>query len=104
LHLSLAADDGDVWLDDVHLQAGATNLYRRDFQNGIVLVNPAAQALTVPLERSFLKILGTADPVVNDGSTVTEVTVPPSDARFLLVPLGGDSVPPATIRDLHTIP
>jgi hypothetical protein len=32
------------------------------------------------------------------------VTVPPSDARFLLVPLGGDSVPPATIRDLHTIP
>ena len=86
-HFCLAADDGDVWLDDVHFQAGATNVYRRDFQNGIVLVNPAAQALTVPLEPTFRRILGTADPVVNDGSMVTEVTVPPSDALFLI---GGD--------------
>ena len=98
LIFSLAADDGDVWLDDVHLQAGATNLYRRDFQNGTVLVNPSAQTLTVPLGRTFQKILGTADPVVNDGSRVTEVTVPPSDAIFLL---GGDGVPPAAPRDLR---
>jgi hypothetical protein len=74
-------------------------IWRRDFENGIVLVNPAAQALTVPLERTFQKILGTADPVVNDGSRVTEVTVPPSDAIFLL----GDGVSPATPRDLRII-
>ncbi|TFG88829.1 MAG: hypothetical protein E4H17_01720 [Gemmatimonadales bacterium] len=100
LKLFLAAADGDVWLDDVHFQEGATNLYRRDFQNGIVLVNPAAQALTVPLGRTFQKILGAADPVVNDGSRVTEVTVPPSDAIFLL---GGDGVSPATPRDLRIV-
>jgi hypothetical protein len=100
LHLCLAADDGEVWLDDVHFQEGATSLYRRDFQNGIVLVNPAARPLTVPLERAFQKILGTADPVVNDGSMVTEVTVPPSDAIFLI---GGDSASPATPRDLRII-
>jgi len=100
LHFFLAAADGDIWLDDVHLQAGATNLYRRDFQNGTVLVNPAAQALTVPLGTSFRKILGTTDPLVNDGSWVTEATVPASDALFLI---GRDIVPPAKPRDLRIV-
>jgi hypothetical protein len=100
LQFSLAADDGDVWLDDVHFQEGATNLYRRDFQNGIVLVNPAVQSLTVPLETAFRKILGTTDPVVNDGSRVTEVTVPPSDALFLI---GRDTIPPAAPSDLRIV-
>ena len=100
LHLSFADDDGDVWLDDVHFQEGATNLYRRDFQNGTVLVNPAARPLMVSLETPFRKILGTADPVVNDGSWVTEVAVPPGDAIFLL---SGDGVSPATPRDLRIV-
>ena len=55
-----------MWLDDIHLQNDVTNLYRRDFQNGIVLVNPAAQVMTAPLEREYRKILGTRDPVIND--------------------------------------
>ncbi|HEY2955765.1 MAG TPA: carbohydrate binding domain-containing protein [Candidatus Eisenbacteria bacterium] len=76
---------GDVWLDDVHFQAGVTSLYRRDFQNGIVLVNPAAQAMTTTLERSYRKILGTRDPAVNNGSTVTQVTVNANDALFLIL-------------------
>ena len=100
LRLTFSAEAGDVWLDDVHLQEGATNVYRRDFEHGIVLVNPATRTLTVPLEGAFQKILGTADPVVNDGARVTSVTVPPSDALFLL---GGDSVAPTTIRDLRII-
>ena len=100
LAFALAAADGDVWLDDVHLEAGATDLYRRDFANGIVLVNPAEVALTVPLEAPFRKILGTVDPVVNDGTEVTAVTVPPSDAIFLI---GRDVIPPAAIRDLRAV-
>ncbi|TFG89076.1 MAG: hypothetical protein E4H17_01290 [Gemmatimonadales bacterium] len=100
LHLCLAAADGDVWLDDVHFQEGVTNLYRRNFQNGIVLVNPAARSLSVTLETSFRKILGTADPVVNDGSWVSWVTVPSSDAVFLI---GRDGVAPATPGDLRII-
>jgi hypothetical protein len=35
---------------------------------------------------------------VNDGSSVTEVTVPPSDALFLI---RHDALPPAAIRDLR---
>jgi hypothetical protein len=95
LYLSDAA--GDVWLDDLHLQAGATTLYRRDFQNGVVLVNPSSEDLTVSLEREYRKILGRVDPATNDGSLVTQATVPASDALFLI---GDDQIPPSTVGDL----
>jgi hypothetical protein len=77
------------------------NLYRRDFQNGIVLVNPTAQVMTTTLEREYRKILGTRDPVINDGATVTQVTVNPSDALFLI---GDDRTPPGAINDLQPGP
>ena len=96
----LAAAAGDVWLDDCHLQAGATSIYRRDFQNGAVLVNPSTNSLTLPLERAFRRIRGTVDPMVNDGAVVTQVTVPPADARFLI---GDDVTPPGTIIDLRPV-
>jgi hypothetical protein len=100
LHVHLAGDDGTVWLDDVHLQRGATSVYRRDFQNGIVLVNPSGSAQTVPLGQPFRRILGTVDPVVNDGGVVTQVTVPAADALFLI---GHDTTPPVEVRDLRVI-
>jgi hypothetical protein len=101
LQFYLGLNTGDVWIDDAHLQYGATNLYRRDFQYGIVLVNPASLSLTVPLSATYQKILGTVDPLTNDGTFVTSVTVNPSDALFLL---NQDHTPPAAIRDLHLSP
>jgi hypothetical protein len=98
LRFWLGLADGDVWLDDVHLQRGVTGIYRRDFANGSVLVNPSDGPLTVPLGATFRKILGTADPATNDGSSVTEVTVPASDAIFLI---GADTVAPDAPRDLR---
>ena len=89
---------GDVWLDDCHLQAGSTSLYRRDFQNGIVLVNPSSTGLTVPLEHEYRRISGLVDPAANDGALVTQITVPANDARFLI---GQDLIPPNTIQDLQ---
>jgi hypothetical protein len=91
----------ELWLDDVHFQAGASSIYRRDFQNGIVLVNPSSNYLTVPLGRQFRKILGMQDPATNDGSFVTQVTVYPSDALFLI---GEDTVPPSAVFDLRPSP
>ncbi|HYM81326.1 MAG TPA: putative glycoside hydrolase [Candidatus Limnocylindria bacterium] len=91
---------GDVWLDDVHMQAGVFNVYRRDFQNGIVIVNPATTAQTVPLERQYRKIRGLVDLAVNNGALVNQVTVPASDALFLI---GEDRIPPAAINDLVPI-
>lgn len=98
LSFYLAAAAGDVWLDDCHLQAGATTIYRRDFQNGAVLVNPSNTALTLPLEREFRRIAGIADPLTNNGAVVTQVTVAAADALFLI---GDDQIPPAAVLDLQ---
>ncbi|MBI4057455.1 MAG: hypothetical protein HY399_07930 [Elusimicrobia bacterium] len=93
---------GDVWLDDIHVQQGITDVYRRDFDNGIVLVNPYDIPLTVPLERSYQKINGTVSPEINDGSIVFSVTLTPSppigDAIFLLN--GPDTTPPGKPKNL----
>ncbi|NOT33369.1 MAG: hypothetical protein HOP12_04270 [Candidatus Eisenbacteria bacterium] len=92
--------EGELWIDDVHFQAGASSMWRRDFQNGTVLVNPATGPMTVPLGRQFRKIFGLHDPLTNDGSFVTQVTVPPSDALFLI---GSDTTPPAAISDMRPV-
>jgi hypothetical protein len=101
LEIQCGLTPGDVWVDDVHFQEGVSSLYRRDFQNGIVLVNPSNYLMVAPLERTFQKIAGTVAPEVNDGSSVTSVTVPPSDALFLL---SSDILPPAPVMDLRRTP
>lgn len=94
---------GEVWFDDVHLQAGETSMWRRDFENGIVLVNPAVNALDVPLGTPFRKILGIRDPLVNNGATITTATVGASDALFL-IGAPRDTTPPDPVRDAHADP
>ncbi len=86
LIFGLGAETGTFWLDDVHLQAAAPDVYRRDFDNGIVLVNATTQTVSVPLDDEFHKIDGTQDRTVNDGSTVSEVSLPPLDGIILLRP------------------
>jgi hypothetical protein len=99
----LGTQAGDVWFDDVHFQAGATSVWRRDFQNGIVLVNPTELPLTVPLETTFRRILGTHAPSVNDGTLSATGTIPPHDAIFLLR-ASLDRTRPAAIQDLRVGP
>jgi hypothetical protein len=101
LEFHLAGEVGDVWLDDVHFQNGVTSVYRRDFQNGAVLVNPGAVPQSVVLERPFRRISGLATPSVNDGVESATVLVPAMDARFLI---GVDVIAPAQVLDLHPIP
>src|SRR5262249_5578590 len=87
----LGNTNGVVWLDDVQVQAGSNNYYRRDFDRGIVLVNPNLTAQTIQLEKPYKKILGTVSPEINDGSVVGSVTLAGTqfsnavgDAIFLL--------------------
>lgn len=103
LSFFLGMQAGDVWFDDVHFQQGATNLWRRDFQHGTVLVNPSDAALEVPMGTSWRRIQGSVDTVVNDGSIAGTVTVRPSDALFLLS-TGTDVIPPAAISDVRVVP
>ncbi len=68
-------------------------VYRRDFQNGIALVNPKGNGpQTVTLETSYKHISGTQDPSVNNGQTVTTVTLNDRDGVILLR-LTSQSVP-----------
>lgn len=53
-----------------------TKAWRRDFDNGIVLVNPSSSSESITLTGSFKKILGNSDfefsdPTFNDGSTIS---------------------------------
>ena len=99
----LGTQAGDVWFDDVHFQAGATSVWRRDFQNGIVLVNPTELSLTVPLETSFRRIVGTRAPLVNNGALSAANVVPPHDALFL-IRAAIDRTRPAAVVNLHVGP
>lgn len=53
---------GDVWLDDVQLYSQPT-FYRRDFTNGVVLLNGSASPQTVALEPGLKRFTGTQAPL-----------------------------------------
>jgi len=99
----LGTQTGDVWFDDVHFQAGATSVWRRDFQNGIVLVNGTEVSLTVPLETSYRRILGTRAPAVNNGTLSATDVIPPHDALFL-IRASLDRTRPAAVVNLRVGP
>lgn len=104
LWLGAGLQPGTYWFDDISVQAGVTALWRRDFANGIVLVNPAPSAVTIQLEKPFRKILGTVNPTLNDGSQVTSLTLAGTNTGggvgegiFLL---NYDTTAPASVVDL----
>jgi hypothetical protein len=84
------------WFDEYNANLGAAitppqtsawqkGVYRRDFANGIALVNPKGNgSQTVTLETAFVKVKGSQAPSVNDGSTVTQVTLKDRDGIILL--------------------
>lgn len=97
------------WFDEYNANLGAAitspqtaawqkGVYRRDFANGIALVNPKGNgAQTVTLETSFVKLKGTQAPSVNDGSTVTQVTLQDRDGIILMRNSGRKPNPPTQI-------
>ena len=60
-------------------------VYRRDFVNGIALVNPKGNGTqTVQLETSYKRLSGGQAPSVNNGQTVTSVTLQDRDGIILM--------------------
>jgi hypothetical protein len=53
---------GTVWLDGVQLAPSAPGLYRRDFSNGIVLLNGTTSSQTFKLESGLQRFSGTQAP------------------------------------------
>jgi hypothetical protein len=83
-----------------------SNVYRRDFENGIVLLNNTSGSSTVNLGGTYRYLDATnggQDPVANLGGETDSVTMSWYDGRILLNPLPPqDSTPPGTINDLYT--
>jgi hypothetical protein len=65
--------------------AWSSGVYRRDFENGIALVNPKGNGVReVTLETDFVAIAGTQDKAVNSGKTVRKVTLQDRDGIILM--------------------
>ena len=58
-------------------------IWRRDFQNGIVLVNSTRGFLKVRMKKEYYKIKGSQDILYNDGKRTQAVILPPRDALIL---------------------
>ena len=96
--LGLLTDVGAVALDDIRLIEGTGGVWRRDFEHGIVLVNPTPEPIVVtqsqvagPRGRTGVRrISGTQAPAWNTGAPVTAgITIPPGDGIVLLA----DAIP-----------
>ncbi|MFQ5599970.1 MAG: putative glycoside hydrolase [Candidatus Krumholzibacteriia bacterium] len=74
---------GTVWIDDVSLREGDTSLFRRDFDNGVVLLNYTRSTQVAALETTFYRLWIPGSDAF-DGAAVTSETIPPSDARIVL--------------------
>jgi hypothetical protein len=59
-------------------------VWRRDFKNGVVLVNPGKSAQEISLNGRFKKISGTIDPAFNNGASLTRITLKGSEGVVLL--------------------
>jgi hypothetical protein len=86
---------GSVTMDSVGLYKGNADLFRRDFDNGTVVVNGTWSSQTVPLGGTFKKIDGTQDPI-NNGASVNSITLAPHDAIVLLRTSSSGSAPTPT--------
>jgi hypothetical protein len=85
---------GEVAIDNLTIAQGGIGPWRRDFENGFVLVNPLQQPQTFSaadlagkLNRTGVhRINGTQAPDVNNGQAVTDsLTLRPFDAIILLL-------------------
>ena len=77
--------DGGPFTVELELEcAGERYTVSRDFQNGVVLVNPTSSMKTVKLEPGLRRLAGNQDPAVNNGSAVGQVTLGPKDGIVLL--------------------
>lgn len=63
-----------------------TKIFRRDFENAVVIINPTPSDVVLNLNGTYRKIRGTLDTTFNDGSTITQLTLTARSGAVLLYP------------------
>jgi hypothetical protein len=72
-------------VDPPQTSAWSQGVYRREFDNGLVLVNPKGNgARTVNVGSGWKRLSGRQDPVHNNGQAVTSITLAEQDGIILL--------------------
>ena len=102
-----------LWFDEYDVNLGKAislpqyrpwkeGVYRRDFEYGIVLVNPKGNNFkTITIESGYKHFLGTQDSIMNNGQKVTEVTLNTRDGVILLKNTRNISLPNSpVVKDL----
>ena len=76
---------GAVAIDNVGITKDDSDFFvwRRDYENAMVLVNPTPVTQRVILPEPYKKIRGRQDPSINTGQVVREVYLPPHDGLIL---------------------
>lgn len=92
--INLGRESSTVWIDDLHVFDGDPNIFRRDFDNGVVVVNATPNGQTVNLGETLLRIQGTGQDGINNGASVISVYLPPYDAAILVRQDGASPPPP----------
>jgi hypothetical protein len=77
----LGSPRGDA---EIVMQAGDGSVWRRVYENGMVLCNPTDARVTVELDGRCRLIEGSQVPEVNTGEMVDSVVINPRDGRILL--------------------
>lgn len=60
------------------------NVWVRNYENGLAVVNPTSESQLVDLGGEYEKIIGKQDPITNDGSIVEKVNLKARDGLLLL--------------------
>ncbi len=68
------------------------DVWRRDFVNGMVLLNNSTAEQSFYIESGYRKIYGRQDSVVNSGGELIQVTIGPKDALVLETVLGVQNI------------
>jgi hypothetical protein len=95
-HTTTSSYEEQAWFDEFDIELGtaidppqttswSNGVYRRNFQYGVVLVNPRGNGTqTVNVGSGLKKFLGTQDPAHNDGSGVATLTLAEGDGIILV--------------------
>lgn len=76
--------DGSVAIDNIRLEEIPFGVWRRDFTNGVVLLNTLDKPSTLKLDQLYYHLAGNQQANVNNGTLAPELILPADDGIILL--------------------